>query len=520
MARLAGVLASVLVIGIGLPVASVRATQPLVINGVGAAHGFGLAMDGVEGQARAGWTHDRILDLFYPGSAPGRAAGPIRVGLAEVGHARFTVPNGGIVSDAPRGSTAGFSVPLAAGSTVSLTRAAGGVAVSINGKPLTAPVPARPTAAATADQDPAPPPLLPTPPPLIEPEPTPSPKPKKGEPASGTTGPAGARVAKTVWLFGTGTPAIVGVDATGRRYRGAISATLRASLLSVINHVDLETYVAGIAEEKGAGWPLEGLKTLAVAARTLAAATLSWYSKNHENGYDICPTDSCQVYLGYDGEEPLMQRATSETAGAIRTFKGRPILAMYHGNGGGQTESYERVIDNGTDPHPYLSSVTYPFADPSSWQRKTSLPEIEAALRNSDVAVPGTLARVEIIERGESPRVMNLRLVTTKGDQEVGGVRFADALDLRSTWFEIDADARTTGAVVTGPSVTTEAATAGLIAPARPGTSWWAAPLTALLAIAALIAALLGTPEASSLRARIPRGLVRRARLRLRHSTT
>ncbi|MGH7859340.1 MAG: SpoIID/LytB domain-containing protein, partial [Candidatus Binatia bacterium] len=52
----------------------------VVLEGVGAAHGFGMAMDGVEGQARAGWSHTKILDLFYPGSAEGRAGGAVRVG--------------------------------------------------------------------------------------------------------------------------------------------------------------------------------------------------------------------------------------------------------------------------------------------------------------------------------------------------------------------------------------------------------------------------------------------------------
>src|SRR5581483_3505751 len=67
------------------------------IDGFGGAHGYGLAMDGVEGEARHGWGHDKILDLFYPGTNPGHFSGTIRVWLAEGGTQSFTLPAGGVV---------------------------------------------------------------------------------------------------------------------------------------------------------------------------------------------------------------------------------------------------------------------------------------------------------------------------------------------------------------------------------------------------------------------------------------
>jgi SpoIID/LytB domain protein len=369
--------------------------------------------------------------------------------------------------------------------------------------------------------DPAPD-LLPTPPPapILEPTPSPKPTPKRTEGPSATS--PGALAGRTIWIWGAGDPALVGVDATGRRYRGTISVVPRGGKLTVVNHVDLETYVAGIAEEKGAGWPLEGMKTLAIAARTLGAATLGWYSRNHGNGYDICPTENCQVYLGYDGEEPIMRQATAETAGVIRTYNGRPILAMYHGNGGGQTESYKRVIDNGTDPHPYLASVKYPFADPSHWKKETTLPAMEAALRASDIAIAGTLERVEVVERGESPRVMRLKLVGSEGDQDVGGTRFASALELRSTWFDFAALGERSSAIVTGRMIAVPVPPAAgwtSSSPARPP-KWWTFPLTTALALSALICAvrLAASLEAMSFGAWLL--ALWRTRLRVRHATS
>jgi stage II sporulation protein D len=235
------------------------------------------------------------------------------------------------------------------------------------------------------------------------------------------------------------------VAATGHAYRGTIEVrSVGPGALRVVNHVDLDTYVAGIAEEKNAGWPLEGLKTLAVAARSLGAATMTWYGKNRANGYDICPTQNCQVYLGYDGEEPLMRQAVAETAGQIRVYNGTAILAMYHGNGGGQTESYHRVARTTANPHPYLRSIRYPYADPSNWQRETTLTQIAAA-----VGFPQPIEKIEILERGDSPRVIRLRVVGSDGDRELPGETFARALELRSTWFYLEG-ARAVDAVVGG----------------------------------------------------------------------
>jgi SpoIID/LytB domain protein len=477
--------------------ASRSADTEVVLRGTGTAHGLGMAMDGVEGQARAGWGHDRILDLFYPGTTSGRAGGVIRVGLANEPVATLALPHGGVVSDAPRGGAAGagFPVTLRPGAKVTVRRTASGVSVELPvAKPVaasrSAPGPAQPTPGPLAIAAPG---LIPqTPPPVIAPTPAPSsPKPAPTKaPAPAPERPAAGGALKRVFVWGTSAseaaPGIVSVAATGRRYRGSVEVVPHGGALNVVNHVDLETYVAGIAEEKGAGWPLEALKALAIAARTLGAATMSWYEKNQANGYDICPTDRCQVYLGYDGEEDSMRRAQAETAGVIRTYNGRPILAMYHGNGGGQTETYKRLIDYGGDPHPYLRSVRYPNADPYHWTRRETWSSIEASVRAAGVAVPGTLTGMDVLERGDSPRIVKLRLRGTDGDVTISGQRFMDALDLWSTWFDIETTpVSASTAVVIDSSAGFPVAVGPATSAERPERTWLAF-VTALFALVAL----------------------------------
>ena len=442
--RRAGALVAVVLvpIAVGPAVMAQPASTAVTISGVGTAHGLGMAMDGVEGQARAGWTHGRILDLFYPGSVAARFSGTITVGLAQQSVATLTLPTGGSVSAGP--GLPAKALPV--GTTLTIRKGPAGLGYTSSAP---APTPARATASPTPTGSPPPEGLLsgpelapapPTPaPPAIEPTPTPEPTPPPAddEPAE-TSAPAVAGAPQRLWITGAGDPALVRVHATGRRYRGAIEVVTHGGSLNVVNHVDLETYVAGIAEEKGAGWPLEGMKTLAIAARSLGAATMTWYDKSREKGYHICPTQLCQVYLGYDGEEPMMRRATAETAGVIRTYNGRPILAMYHGNGGGQTETYKRLIDYGGDPHPYLRSVKYPFADPKRWTRNETYASIEGSLRASGVAIPGRLIGLDVLERGDSPRVVKLRLRGEDSDTTITGTRFMFALDLWSTWFSFE----------------------------------------------------------------------------------
>ena len=222
-----------------------------------------MAMDGVEGQARAGWTHDKILDLFYPGTTPARAGGVIRVGLANEPVVTLSFPHGGVVSNAPRGSApgAGFPTTLAAGARITVRRAANGVALDVpDAKPAPKPAASRPTPSPNAVRRPlgaAVPELIPqTPPPIGEPTPTPAPKKPAATPRPApATAPSGGDALQRVFVWGTGDPALVSVAATGRRYRGSIEVVPHGGALNVVNHVDLETYVAGIAEEKGAGWP-------------------------------------------------------------------------------------------------------------------------------------------------------------------------------------------------------------------------------------------------------------------------
>ena len=56
------------------------------------------------------------------------------------------------------------------------------------------------------------------------------------------------------------------------------------------------------------------LQAQAVAARTYIQRNLGQY---RNEGYDVCATDSCQVYLGANTEDPLASQAIAATRAAL-----------------------------------------------------------------------------------------------------------------------------------------------------------------------------------------------------------
>ncbi len=428
----------------GVPSSILRANDPndtVNIDGLGGAHGYGLAMDGVEGEADHGFDHDKILSLFYPGTTSSHFGGTVRVWLAEGGAQHFTLPGGGAVLSGASGPKLAALNP---GGRITVSESGGALKIATSGAQAAsntaddhaaATAPPNPVFTPNPTERPAPTPLatlVPTARPIVKPKPTPKPTEKA------TPRPSSAPALQTknsVYIVPAGYPALTTVATTGHSYRGTIEIRRAAAgSVRVINHVDLETYVDGIAEEKGAGWPPQAMDVLAVAARSLAASTMTWYTTHHGEGYDICNSDKCQVYLGYDGEDGPMRAAQAATAGVIRTYNGSPILAMYHGNGGGQTETYG-------PQYPYLKSVKYPFADPYHWHVSTTFSKIEDQLRASNKAVPDPLELLRVLKRGDSPRVESLELAGGRDAKEtMRGTDFASALDLPSTWFYFSAN--------------------------------------------------------------------------------
>src|SRR4051812_14611351 len=108
--------------------------------------------------------------------------------------------------------------------------------------------------------------------------------------------------------------------------------------LTVVNELPLEDYPPGVAPNElnpAAFGQLEALKAQAVAARTYIVRNLGQY-KNE--GYDVCATDTCQVYFGVKTEDAMATQAVMDTRGVVATYDDKPINALYSSTCGGRTQ--------------------------------------------------------------------------------------------------------------------------------------------------------------------------------------
>jgi SpoIID/LytB domain protein len=156
----------------------------------------------------------------------------------------------------------------------------------------------------------------------------------------------------------------------GRRYLDTVELRAEGQGALLVNDLDIDDYVAGVAEMP-TRWHPEALKAQAVAARTYA-----WYSirLGTFTSYDICATVACQVFRGADvvlgsstGER--WRQAVDETSGEVLVDEGGlPILARYFSTSGGRTYPNEVVFPN-DGPRPYLVGTEDPADSVSPYHR-------------------------------------------------------------------------------------------------------------------------------------------------------
>ncbi|ADQ47156.1 SpoIID/LytB domain protein [Caldicellulosiruptor kronotskyensis 2002] len=205
-----------------------------------------------------------------------------------------------------------------------------------------------------------------------------------------------------------------------RWFRGrAEFKRIKGSDMTVINVTKLEEYLYGVIRmEIDPLWPIEAVKAFAVIARTYAVRNLG---KHQLIGFDLCPTDHCQVYGGaVDGTygEKWAIAAVDATRGEIITYKGNPIDAVYFSSTGGiPTEDSENVWRY---PVEYLRSVDNSKEaknSKSSWLFQFTKDEIKNMLKKKNIDI-GDVLDIQALEYTKAGRVLRLKIVGTQGEYE------------------------------------------------------------------------------------------------------
>ncbi|MDR1692425.1 MAG: SpoIID/LytB domain-containing protein [Oscillospiraceae bacterium] len=146
----------------------------------------------------------------------------------------------------------------------------------------------------------------------------------------------------------------------GKRYYGMFEfRRFEGNNIYVYNAINVQDYVKGVLPyEMSPTWPIEALKSQAVAARSYAAGTLR---KHRAAGYALCTSTDCQVYRGMGEASALTNQAVDETYGQFITYNGAACkTAVYHSSSGGATENSENVWNEAV---PYLRGVVDNYED-------------------------------------------------------------------------------------------------------------------------------------------------------------
>jgi stage II sporulation protein D len=226
-------------------------------------------------------------------------------------------------------------------------------------------------------------------------------------------------------------------------YRGSLELRQGSSGISVINVIDVESYLRGVLKmEANPAWPQEVLKAQAVVARTYA---VSHKGRHASEGFDICALSHCQVYRGINAEDPQCDRAIQATKGMVLVYQGKYALTPYHSDSGGSTADV-RDVWGGSIPYLLPRQEPLKYTSPySSWELSLSPRQIQEALQKTGSSV-GEVYSMQVGTRDTYGRAVTLRFSGSSGNKSVSAHRFRMALGsnvLRSTNFEVTSSKNT-----------------------------------------------------------------------------
>ena len=199
----------------------------------------------------------------------------------------------------------------------------------------------------------------------------------------------------------------------GHEFRGKIRLIRTPdNRMTAINDLNIEDYVKGVLyHEMPHRWPMEALKTQAVATRTYAISSIS-----PKKDYDMTNDIYSQVYGGKKAEHYRTGLAVDRTAGQVLAYKGKLLPAFFHSDCGGMTEDAKEVWD--TDLLP-LKGVPCSFCSTSPhmhWKVNLRLKEIQDVLNRQGHKM-GAIKDIAIVDRNKSDRINNLKFTGRDGQE-------------------------------------------------------------------------------------------------------
>lgn len=257
------------------------------------------------------------------------------------------------------------------------------------------------------------------------------------------------RLRDTVWVNCTGPYKLVreGVGLPSFTYLGPlqIKSVKRQDrqVLQAVIYLSIEQYLKGVVpSEVMAGWPMETLKSQAVAARTYAIFHMNntREAARHPD-FDVDDTVVYQAFTGLNSEHPRTNQAVEETKGQILMFGDKVIQAYYHADSGGVTASAAHAFKMEV---PYCKAKQESYRKDlvrSEWQVQLPLGAINqkfAALGHIHIQNPISEILAETVRRSPSGRVKGIDVKLRDGSViHLGIEKWKRAIALNSSLFEV-----------------------------------------------------------------------------------
>ena len=226
------------------------------------------------------------------------------------------------------------------------------------------------------------------------------------------------------------------VIANGRRYRGRINITSGRSGLTVVNRVNVESYIAGVVgPEIG---PRRSDELNAVLAQAVVSRSFAIRNRGRWEtfGFDAYADTRDQVYLGVAVETAQAWDAVRKTAGQVLTYDGAAIDAYFHSTCGFSTAGVDEAFATARG-RPYLRAVSddrgegHHYCDISPrfrWREEWDGSRLRAILSQTLPNVTPLsgdglqrITDVSVSRKTRSGRVAELRIVFERGDIRIPG---------------------------------------------------------------------------------------------------
>jgi len=189
----------------------------------------------------------------------------------------------------------------------------------------------------------------------------------------------------------------------GRKFNGSISIKALNGFLAIINTVDLNSYLAGVAEaEAGPNAPAEFYKAQIILCRTYAIRNLM---RHGETGANLCDEVHCQAYHGMPVWNEGLLISAVETSGTILVDTDSvPVFAAYHSNSGGYTRNSGDIW---LKDLPYLRAKKDEFSlegRHATWELTAGFGEWISYLEKKNFRLPAVVSGREIEYFSSVPR--------------------------------------------------------------------------------------------------------------------